>query len=1030
MQRPILYVLVALGVLLNAADAIGRQPVRDPLDGAMPILSDHARDPGVLHGAVVNAAAKVDTFYLLGGPGRLDGKFEDASGAPAWHGWTAFDHTASDAIHWSVTQESALVISGLRSLWCGVEYPEPGPLPVPGFGYGNDWVQNLVFKHVVAQPGSNTSVGWSLLLQHDTEPGYDYVYLQWNEGGQWTTLAAFDGFAVQPFVVDLSFVARPQDLVGPGADEIQLRIRFESDGAWSDEDGLWPTSRGACQVDDLVVVIDGVTVSVTDVEDGTHPDWVATPDPGFGNFAAIYQNLGDLDPCVTNWSPQVAFIDDGVVVPGTGGTMCITWCYGPGGYIVNNSGGLGGDGYYINNVIQSPVLAWPPQADAAYFAFGVYRHEELGAFDVWPGIFYQWHVRSIVGDPADLETATWRNRNMVQYGGPQYVRHHEVISDLLHFNRSHIQVSLRVIQYGWIWGWVGIDGTPAPYFDNVAVVAYAQTGPSITARAIDLAQDGFPSNAQIDYQNLAANAVRFDMARNIALSTHLMNRPGDSLIVDVSAVRAGTDLTGPPTMHVAMRANPLFDGVRVLPPDFARIGSVISGVVPGSDTYNQSGILVPGRFNFDLPDDDFFYPGDVIHYYFRAEDTGGGVSTMPADLAGFGNFDDHLAWPNPFAVRALPSLDAASPGAQPQILFWNDGGPGDLNKWLFAIRNAGYADNAHYDLFQTTGASTGVGNGLGGRATAAHLERYSTILYRSADLALRTLSNGDFAHDPSDDLGLINTWLDLPPFHWSLKRSIMLTGDNLLSGLMMAGPAGEAFIADRVGVTVLSHDLRPFIQNQTSPVVRAIDGNGVIGSIPRWRVSGGCPRVATFDALLTAGAARLAEFTNIAGQHGVFPYAAATYKQHPVNQSRVVLMPYDLAAVEPPPGYIPPPWAVGKPVRSLILEDVLASFGHSFYHLTEAAVDAPLAVHTYPNPFNPSTTIRLTLPVASDVSVAVYNVRGELVRRLVDERLDAGRHDVPWDGRDQAGAAMASGVYFHQVRVGQETRVGKMLLMK
>mgnify|MGYP003958273075 FL=1 len=71
--------------------------------------------------------------------------------------------------------------------------------------------------------------------------------------------------------------------------------------------------------------------------------------------------------------------------------------------------------------------------------------------------------------------------------------------------------------------------------------------------------------------------------------------------------------------------------------------------------------------------------------------------------------------------------------------------------------------------------------------------------------------------------------------------------------------------------------------------------------------------------------------------------------------------------------------------------------------------------NAYPNPFNPETTIRFSLPWAVDVTVKVHNDHGQLVRTLVDERMDAGEFQVTWDGKDDSGAQVATGVYLYQI---------------
>jgi hypothetical protein len=83
-----------------------------------------------------------------------------------------------------------------------------------------------------------------------------------------------------------------------------------------------------------------------------------------------------------------------------------------------------------------------------------------------------------------------------------------------------------------------------------------------------------------------------------------------------------------------------------------------------------------------------------------------------------------------------------------------------------------------------------------------------------------------------------------------------------------------------------------------------------------------------------------------------------------------------------------------------------------------------------PNPFNPSTRIRFTLPENSDVSLVVYDVAGREVRTLVNERKEANHYDIEWDGRDANGRAVASGVYFYKLQAGKHVATKKMLMMK
>jgi flagellar hook assembly protein FlgD len=83
-----------------------------------------------------------------------------------------------------------------------------------------------------------------------------------------------------------------------------------------------------------------------------------------------------------------------------------------------------------------------------------------------------------------------------------------------------------------------------------------------------------------------------------------------------------------------------------------------------------------------------------------------------------------------------------------------------------------------------------------------------------------------------------------------------------------------------------------------------------------------------------------------------------------------------------------------------------------------------------PNPFNPSTAIELTVPRKSHVTLKVYDVRGRLVRVLVDARIEAGRHRVLWAGLDSDGFAVASGVYFCRFSADDHEDTAKMVLLK
>ncbi len=84
----------------------------------------------------------------------------------------------------------------------------------------------------------------------------------------------------------------------------------------------------------------------------------------------------------------------------------------------------------------------------------------------------------------------------------------------------------------------------------------------------------------------------------------------------------------------------------------------------------------------------------------------------------------------------------------------------------------------------------------------------------------------------------------------------------------------------------------------------------------------------------------------------------------------------------------------------------------------------------YPNPFNPTTEIRFDLPSRSHVNLSVYNLLGQRVRQLLDEERRAGSWIVSWNGSDDNGNAVSSGVYFFKMEAGNFTDTRKMMLLK
>ena len=99
--------------------------------------------------------------------------------------------------------------------------------------------------------------------------------------------------------------------------------------------------------------------------------------------------------------------------------------------------------------------------------------------------------------------------------------------------------------------------------------------------------------------------------------------------------------------------------------------------------------------------------------------------------------------------------------------------------------------------------------------------------------------------------------------------------------------------------------------------------------------------------------------------------------------------------------------------------------------VNEASAPTSFALEqNYPNPFNPTTRIAFALPQAAKVTLEIYNILGYKVRTFALGSLNAGFHNVQWDGRNESGRQVVSGVYIYKLQAGEHQEVKRMLLMK
>ena len=428
-----------------------------------------------------------------------------------------------------------------------------------------------------------------------------------------------------------------------------------------------------------------------------------------------------------------------------------------------------------------------------------------------------------------------------------------------------------------------------------------------------------------------------------------------------------------------------------------------------------------------------FFPGDRIRYFISAEDTEGQISTLPPDTTGFhggGTF------PRLFTIRALPSIvdDGQGGFTQPNILVVNDfGHRGGENEWLGAFTLNGLAEDIDYDVFTVRGPSSLVSNGIGSSgahgANAGQLSEYETMIYFAGNLSVGLLSDGTAlgANDKGNDIDLLNQW-----HAQAGNRYAVYFGDYIATGLIESGGDGSAYLSSVLGVDYNDDSVRDEIGGQAAPIVIPVQPQFTTEFV----AYGGCLAINEFDSINPlAGALAGHAFTDPDGLTPYGPVASVWHGRTEIVEAQSydrvdVTFAYGFSFVYDPIASRTP---VGVQARVLLLRELLQAFGEPIDPptLTGAPGLRRLEVaRNVPNPFNPSTRIAFVAPSSGPLSVRIFNLRGEVVRVLRDGPVAAGPGSVTWNGDDDQGHGVASGIYFYEVRGFGERVTGKMALVK
>ncbi len=1078
MKRIVFVTLCALVVLgVVAGDTWSKTTQDGKLSGYRFKELPHggANTPAFAQGSLYQAAAVGST--LLGW-----WQFDTAAGQPDEQGWTKHDITGPPDVNFHVDGSVAggagccpiVPVTGVKSMWCGAcpsadeIYCGYSSLP----GYGNSWYQSLITQTLAC-----TTLSLTYTAVWDSEPAYDFTYVQYWDGTSeaWVDLPVdggagkYDGIG-GPLVEN--FVINPPDY------STVVRFFFVSDGAWSDEDGLWPTNEGAFKVDDITLACtdqgSGFSYS-EDWEDevcgqkGSNDGvWHSASTPGFGVYAALRNGAGVIqeDPCRRLISNLWGFFDDPVVTN-----------YSCGGWPLQGAVPYGPDanGLYMNNEIWSPKVDYVGSGNEVRFRFASYRDLSLDGL-----VFYVWHVRSWVADCPQ----NWEDYTFVYYGGQRdWLYTTFDIGPLIDAGATHLQLALGAVDMcGY---WCGIYGTGschshAPLFDQVRLVRIDNQGPQWNVRHIDIWQDNFPEEGGVDP---ATSYARCDMAQDILPNNNPI-LPGDSLSVGVNdpAGFADDNTGGRPgkAIYAFVRVTDRFgnakagkSGLAIQSPDdqaysgdpnaglvrYPWVGNVLIGGETWSQyrmdyNYTSSGGQVSGRYNCDLMDlgagatgphynhanentaanTGVFTPGDVVNYFLGAQNSLGTWSYWHRTLDGQGvsrstlNITEAAADPCEWSVLPDAGLLAGD------ILYVDDaddrGGPAQLYfDWAFKYLNI----EDGVDRFDVLGPSSAVGNSLASRVKDLSTqmigdpgEVYQKVLWNSSDLSSGLMGDGGYtagggSSEKSNDYALCEYFLTNHPGNpgWYAAGDDFPSDWNQLTGAAAVNVRSFYMNYNLVGY---DHKL---VGEPVSPLV-VRSGDYPIGPAAMYAY-GGCPVLNDFDVIQAIGSSNYAmEYSSQGSGNGAVirqatPNAAG-------STARFVLSGFGY-------NFIRDDDVIGIwPDRVTHLRDILIYF--------QNILDEPIGIdpvayansldNAYPNPFNPTTTIKYSIAERGHVTLKVYNAAGQLVRTLVDEMQSPAATGLSktWHGMNDHGQPVSSGVYFYRLSTNRFTHTKKMVLLK
>ncbi len=619
----------------------------------------------------------------------------------------------------------------------------------------------------------------------------------------------------------------------------------------------------------------------------------------------------------------------------------------------------------INNLLNTPPVA-VLRSDRVVVNFDVYRNLPLNA------CFY-YHLNYRWKNVGNADWSAWTDPTRLLYYGAtkDWARQKVVLPGAA--GKDSVMVQLAITDFGQIYceGSQSANGVYT-FFDNVAIGVTGTSPPIIIQRDLDLFQDTFETTAFFKDDNI-----------NSAL--------GDSAVVQVTSPRGYKNG---------------FLHYRVSGGSFLSVPLVV--VAPALPAIRYADVA-PGN-----------YPSNTfVEYYFSVTDSLNTTATLPVDAIGGNQY---------FSISVLPLKTATNPAlacfdSLASILFVNNfAGREPKPYFAEALQALGYK----FDQWDVNGPSSLIGNTPAGSTTGGlydwppttvdNLLQYKTIIWHSGNLSAMPLRR--------EDQAMIQSWVQQP----GADRNLWISGDDVATALW-ARDDFNSFLSFTCGVRYIRDLWEGFPQDTLHPVVQGFSGSPTAGRY--MHANADCPLVDDFDMIASSNTAilggRAGLYLKWPNNFGAATRYATKYVSFGSDSARVVFMGFSFNNIEE-----------GGERLQLTSGTIQGYFKlNPCYYATgigEDPVSTSPAVpnrlfQNAPNPFNPETAIRYSVGSPGAVTIRIFNASGALVRSLVDRPHAAGAYTVRWNGTDDHGRRLGSGVYFYEIQTAGGFRDARKLVL-